>query len=154
MLRFPYTRVNLRRPAPSLSGAVIRYLPFLEVGVEGPSGTIVRRMRLDSGADDTILPVLVASQLGIDLNGAPLGQAEAAGGAIITYPCARVTLRISDGVESCVWDATVGFLSVSRQTGLAGLAGFLDFFDATLHGQGREFTLQPNASFSGQHAAH
>lgn len=154
MPRFPYARATLRRPAPTLAGATVRYRPFLMVGVTGPGGTVGRRFRLDSGADDTVLPLSFASALGLDLTNAPLAEAEAASGTVVQYPCARVTLRISDGVEYCEWDAVIGFLNVPRQTGLAGLAGFLNYFDVELFGDGHEFTLEPNAAFPGQHGTH
>jgi len=154
MLRFPYARTTLRRPAPTLAGAAARHRPFLLVGVTGPAGAVGRQFRLDSGADDTILPQSFASALGLDLTNAPLAEAESASGAVVQYPCSLVKLRISDGVEYCEWDAVIGFLNVSRQTGLAGLAGFLNYFDVELFGDGHEFTLTPNASFPGQHGTH
>lgn len=154
MLRFPYRKVPLRRPAPTLGGGLVRYLPFLSVGLAGPGGTTALRFRLDSAADDTILPASLAVSLGVDLTNAPIGEAETATGVVTRYPCASVSLRISDGVEYCVWDAVVGFLNVPRQIGLAGLAGFLDYFDTNLFGNAHEFTLEPNAAFPGQHGTH
>ena len=74
MLRFPYQRVTLRRPAPTLGGGTVRFLPFLSVGVAGPGGVAAVRFRLDSGADDTILPISVVAHLGLDLTNAPLAE--------------------------------------------------------------------------------
>jgi len=63
----------------------------------------------------------------------------------------RVTLLVSDGIEYSIWDAVVGFIPMNRQYGLAGLAGFLNSFDAAFLGEACEFTLDPNVSFPGQH---
>lgn len=63
-------------------------------------------------------------------------------------------LRISDNKEWCEWEAVIGFANLPRQTGLAGLAGFLNYFDANLFGNAHEFTLEPNAAFPGQHGTH
>ena len=152
MLRFPYVQLTLRRPVPTLAG-MIRHVPVLIVGVAGPSGLTATRFRIDSGADDTILPSSVAAQLGVDLSAAPTAEAESANGAIVRYRCARVTLRISDGIEYCQWDAVVGFVPISRQSGLAGHAGFLNYFDVELLG-GLEFTLKPTSQFPGLYGRH
>jgi hypothetical protein len=120
----------------------------------GPAGGWARDCLLDSGADDTIFPVTAAQALGINLTGAPVGRASQAGGAVIQYPYAAVTLRISDGRESCEWVATVGFVRARLRWPLLGQAGFLQFFDVTLLGARRETVLTPNASFPGSHAVH
>ncbi len=154
MLRFLYTPVNLHKPSPALGGVHVRHIPLLLVGVTGHLGPVARHLRLDSGADDTILPLSMATALGLDLTCAPTAEAESASGNVVRYPCTRVTLRISDGVEFCSWDAVVGFVSTPRRTGLAGLAGFLNYFDAEFFGDSHEFTLQPNTAFPGQHGTH
>ena len=154
MMRFAYRPLSLIRPAPTLGGRLTRYLPVITVGIEGPQNTFPIPCRLDSGSDDTIVPVAVAHQTGIDLSGAPEGESQGVGGNPIRYPCALVTLRISDGVESCSWQAMVGFINVPRRFGLLGLAGFLDYFDTRLLGQLREVQLEPNGLFPGRHIVH
>ncbi len=132
----------LRRPHP-------RHLPILSVGVEGPRGSYVVPSRLDSGSDDTIFPLWLASRIGIDLSGATMAESQGVGGATLSYWCAPVILRISDGKESCIWRAIVGFIDIRRRTGLLGLAGFLDYFDTSLMGAAREVQLSPNGAFPG-----
>jgi len=150
---FAYQSVVLRHPSPAIQGATRRLIPMIVVSVTGPGRTMPIRFRLDCGADDTILPQSYAAALGIDLTNAPMAVAETVGGAIIRYPCATVTFRLSDGIEWCQWEAIVGFVPGSRQTGLAGLAGFLDYFDVGLLG-GREITLTPTANLPGQSGRH
>src|SRR5207302_1511358 len=105
MLRFPYLQVPLQRPAVTLGNSLFRHLPFLDVSVEGPLRSRWVRCRIDTGADDTIFPTWLAQQIGIDLSSAPTGDSRSASGAVVQYHCALVTLRISDGIESCSWQA-------------------------------------------------
>lgn len=154
MLIFSYMPTFLKRPAPTLNGAMVRYLPLLAVTLEGPGGSWPIDSRVDSGSDDTIFHVGVASKIGLDLSGAPVSECQAVGGAIIPIHCARVGLRISDGKETCVWQAMVGFIHPPRRHGLLGLSGFLDYFESRLLGNAREIHLLPNSSFPGQHIIH
>jgi hypothetical protein len=154
MLRFPYVAMPLRRPAVTLGGGLVRHLPLLDVGVDGPTASRVLRCRVDTGADDTIFPEWLAQQIGLDLSVAPVCDGRNASGAAVQYRCVQVTLRISDGIESCSWQAMVGFLASPRGTGLLGLAGFLEHFDATARGRARELTLVPLVPFPGVHVVH
>jgi hypothetical protein len=153
-MRFPYRAMPTRQPVPPLGGARTRHYPIVPVVLTGPAGAWARDCRLDSGADDTIFPHSAAQALGIDLTGAPLGSASQVGGAPIQYPYAPVTLRISDGQESCEWIALVGFAPLALRWPLLGQTAFLQFFDATLLGARRETVLTPNASFPGRHTVH
>jgi hypothetical protein len=150
-MRFPYLTLRTHRPVYSLGGSTTRFAPVFSVGVDGPLGTYAIDCRLDSGADDTVFPLRVARTVGIVLTGAPIGESQVTGGAVLSYQYFRVTLRVSDAVEACVWPAIVGFVDAPMRFGLLGIAGFLDYFDATLLGAAREVVLSPNASFPGQH---
>src|SRR5205809_372346 len=83
------------------------------------------------------------TQAGIDLTGSLLGESAGVGRTRLSYRCAAVTLRISDGKESCVWQAVVGFIDVPRCLGLLGIAGFLEFFDSNLLAFRLETLLSP-----------
>jgi Aspartyl protease len=150
----PYLPVALPSPVFSLGGQRARYYPVLPVTVGGLSGAVARDGLLDSGADDTIFPAALAHQLRIDLRNAATGQARHVGGRPITYPFASVTLRISDGQETCEWPAIVGFVPAPMRWALLGQAGLLQFFDVTLFGARKEAVLTPNASFPGRHTVH
>ncbi len=154
MLRFPYLPVRLRRPSATLRGASVRHLPIFSVGVVGPNGLDPIDSRLDSGSDDTIFPLRVAHQIGLDLTGAPVGEAQGVGGTVLGYRCVQVTLRVSDGKETCIWQAVVGFIDAPRRFGLLGVAGFLEYFDSQLLGERQEVLLSPNGTFPGQHTVH
>jgi hypothetical protein len=64
---------------------------------------------------------------------------------------APVTLLLSDGYETCEWDAIVGFSATPMRWTLLGHAGFLEFFDVQLLGSRRETIIVPNTAFAGQH---
>lgn len=150
-LRFPYLPLATRQPIPVLGGAQVRYRPILSVRLFGPSGSRLFDGCLDCASDDTIFPQALARTLGIDLTGAPRGEARPVDGVAIPYHYARVRLRISDGREQCEWEAMVGFASLQLRWALLGHTSFLDYFDTTLFGSRREVILTPNSTFTGQH---
>ena len=149
---FPYLPLPTKAPVPSLGGAMVRYRPIVPVAVFGPLGSRLLDGCVDCGSDDTIFPMSLARKLGIDLTGAPQGEAHPVGGTIIPYVYAAVTLRVSDGVETYEWQATVGFIDLPLRWVLLGHAGFLDFFDTELRGAAREVVMNASSRFSGTHA--
>jgi hypothetical protein len=116
----------------------------------GPSGTFVERCLLDTGADDTVFPDVAAAHAGFDLSNAPVGAALGVGLVSHQIRYARVTLRITDGVEFCEWDTWVGFTSAPLGQPLMGKAGFLQFFDADFRGSHEEVQLTTNPSYPGR----
>jgi hypothetical protein len=152
-MRFPYLAQHTRQPIYPLGRATVRAYPVCSTSVSSPRSALARDGLVDSGADDTIFPSRLAPLLGIDLTNAPLGSAHSVSGAVLTYRYAHVTLRISDGLETCEWPAIVGFYIHLRWL-IFGQTGFLEFFDAQLLGARRELVLTPNASFPGQHTVH
>ncbi|MGH7223261.1 MAG: hypothetical protein ACRELF_08535, partial [Gemmataceae bacterium] len=101
-----------------------------------------------TGADDTVFPDRFAALIGVDLAGAPLGQATTANRAHFPVRYSQVTLRLTDGVERREWPAWVGFSpAISRP--LFGFAGFLQFFTATFHGDREQVELTVNSLYPG-----
>jgi hypothetical protein len=105
---------------------------------------------LDNGADDTIFPLRICTRLGLNLAGAPQGEAATIGGGRLSYRYATVRLRVSDGLEAYEWEAIVGFLDAPMRWPLLGYAGMQQSFDIELLGHRREVILRPNSSFPGQ----
>jgi hypothetical protein len=151
---FPYLALPTKGPVPSLAGAMVRYRPIIPVRLVGPLGTRLFDGCLDCASDDTIFPLSLARKVGIDLTGAPSGEAHPVGGMIVTYLYAAVTIRLTDGVETCEWKATVGFVDLPLRWALLGHAGFLDFFDTELRGARREVALSANSLFPGTRTLH
>lgn len=148
---FPYLPLPTKRPVSSLGGAMTRYRPIVPIRIQGPMGSRLFDGCVDCGSDDTIFPRSLARKLGVDLTGADQGEAHPVGGTAVVYVYATVTLHLSDGVASCEWQATVGFVDLPLRWALLGHAGFLDFFDTELRGSRREVFLTPNRLFSGIH---
>ncbi len=146
---FHCLQLPTNKPVPSLGGSLMRHRPIVAVQVFGPLGSRVIDGCVDCGCDDTIFSLSVARRLGIDLQGAPQGQAQSVGGPAVAYRYAAVKLQITDGVECYEWLATVGFVDLPLRWALLGHAGFLDFFDTELRGGRREVSLVPAATFPG-----
>jgi hypothetical protein len=147
---FPYLPLPTKGPIPSLGGATVRHRPIVSIRVFGSLGSRLFEGCLDCASDDTIFPLSLARRVGIDLTGAPRGEAQPVGGMIVPFSYATVTLRLTDGFEICEWQATVGFVDLPLRWALLGNAGFLDFFDTELRGARREVLITPNNLFPGQ----
>lgn len=148
---FPYLALPTKGPVAPLGGAMVRHRPIIPVRLFGPLGSRLIDGCVDCGSDDTIFPMSLAGKLGIDLTGAPPGEACPVGGTVISYVYAPVILRVTDGVDACQWQTSVGFVDLPLRWALLGHAGFLDFFDTDLRGARREVFLAPNVLFSGTH---
>src|SRR5439155_8219908 len=103
----------------------------------------------DPGADDTVFRDRDAVNAGIDLTNAPIMTAGGVGGATSLVRYAQVRLRLSDGKESREWPAWVGFTASPLRQPLLGIAGCLQFFDATFRGGREEVELVVNALYPG-----
>jgi hypothetical protein len=148
-LRFPYRREVTHKPVFSLGGCKHRPRPLVTVSLIGSSGSLARQAYVDSLADDTVFPEILARQIGVDLTGAPVGEVAGVGGS--TYPIryAAVRLRLTDGHEFRKWPALVGFTSAPLRRPLLGYAGCLQFFSAAFHGEREELELTVNGNYPG-----
>ena len=149
-MKFAYMPLPVRQTSPAAT-ARTRYRPIVPIHILAPRTLPPLDACIDSAADDTIFPPHLATRLGIDLGAAPKGQAQVVGGSIIQVSFAPVTLLLSDGHETCEWDAVVGFSATPMRWALLGHAGFLEFFDVELRGARRETIILPNTAFAGQH---
>jgi hypothetical protein len=104
---------------------------------------------LDTGSDDTVLPIFVATQIGLDLSAAPLGSVSGVGMVAAPLRLAEVTLRIASNTEQREWRAWVAFTSARLRRSLLGYAGFLQFFTATFRGDLEEVKLEVNSLYHG-----
>lgn len=153
-MRFRYVRLPTRRPVYSPGGVSARYRPIVALRVAGQSGSRVLDALLDCGSDDTLLSAYLAARLGIDLAGAPEGEAGASGGVPVPYQYARVVLRLTDAYEECEWSAIVGFVASPMRWAILGHAGALQFFDVRLLGAQLEVVMEPNSTFPGTRTVH
>jgi hypothetical protein len=150
-VKFPYMPIPTPQPVPSLGGLQVRHRPVIAVLLAGAAKPKMRDGLLDTGADDTVFSDTVASAMGIDLSQAEHRFVGLAGRPQpLSCYYARVVVRISDGVESFEWPATVGFVAAKLHYSLLGQAGFLQFFNAEFDGEGHVVTLTPKPSFPGR----
>jgi hypothetical protein len=153
-VKFAYLPLPVRQATPALGGAKARYRPIVPIHILAPLPLPPVDACIDSAADDTVFPPQLATRLGIDPQAAPTGQARGVGGTTVTVTYASVTLLLSDGYETCEWNAIVGFATVPLRWALLGHAGFLEFFDVQLLGARREAIVVPNTAFPGQRIIH
>jgi hypothetical protein len=152
-MKFPYMAIPTKQPVPSLGGLQIRHRPILAVLLNGTATPQLRDGLVDTGADDTVFSDAVAAALDIDLSLAHQRAISLAGRpqpVLCRYT--PVQLRITDGIETYEWLATVGFVAARLHYALLGQAGFLQFFSAGFDGKAHFFTLTPNLSFPGGQA--
>src|SRR5438128_416546 len=129
-LRFRYQLHRTKQGVFPLGGRWVRPRPIIIVSLIGPARTVACEGLLDTGSDDAVFPDRIATRIGLDLTGAPAGEAEGMGGAIIPVRYALVRLRVTDGREFREWAAAVGFTPVPMSRALLGFAGFLQFFSS------------------------
>jgi hypothetical protein len=151
---FRYFARPVPHPVPSLKGARIRHLPLVPIWLTYAGADIAFNGLVDSAASNVVIPLGVAHRLGIDLTHAPVGQSRQAGGAWLQYRYEPGQLRLSDGRETCLWHAVVGFLDAPMPWALLGQAGCLEYLDAFLYGARREVEITPNGAFAGSLTGH
>lgn len=150
-MKVQYMAVPTKLPVPSLGGLQVRHRPVLAVLLTGPGTPQLRDGLLDTGSDDTVFTDAVAAQLGIDLSKAEQRLVMLASRARpILCRYASVQLRISDGTETFLWTAVVGFVPGPLHYALLGQAGFLQYFGADFDGEAKEVMLTPKPAFPGR----
>jgi hypothetical protein len=149
-LVFPFRRVTIPHRAIALGGIRQRPRPLIDVTLIGPSGAALRTGLLDTGSDDTIFPEADAVFIGLDLTQAPISWMAGVGSAPAAVRYARVTLRLTDGVEQREWPAWVGFTAARLNRPLLGFAGCLQFFAATFHGDREQVELSVAGNYPGR----
>jgi hypothetical protein len=148
ILRFPYLEEPIQgSPPPSLPpSAQERWRPLVPITVYGPTGLFLSfgRALMDTGADDTIFPLDVATYLGIPLL-ASTGHAMRWRGQRHSLRYGAVELELEDdGGNAVRWPAVVAFTTVNVRYPLLGVAGCLEYWDVTFLGKDRAVVLEPN----------
>src|SRR4051794_2681489 len=113
--------VPTKRPVPSLGGRQVRHRPVVAVMLTGTAAPQLRDGLLDTAADDTVFRDAVAVALGLDLSTAEQRLVSLAGRpqpVLCRY--SLVQLRLTDGIETYQWPATVGFVAARLHYGLLG----------------------------------
>jgi hypothetical protein len=148
-LVFRYRRFHFGQSQFTLDGLLYRPKPVLAVSLVGPTATVCVDALVDGGSDDTLFPIAVAQNAGIDLRQARQGTLTSAGGTAVSVRYLQVTLRLATRQEQREWQAWVGFTIAPLPRPLLGYAGFLRFFTAIFHGEKEEVELTVNGLYAG-----
>jgi hypothetical protein len=143
-MKFPYS--GFLSPAPDTGEQVIIFRPEVPLQMFGPAGSVTSLAIVDTGADNTILPLAIAQKLQIKREECKGPSASAFGGQQIAMKYADIQLGLDDGQLQLKWHARVYFAALQHpgpETILVGHQGFLDYFKATFDGENLELVLQP-----------
>jgi hypothetical protein len=116
-MRFPtIARGGLRRPI----------IPLI---VEGPNGVrLLTDALVDTGADVTLLPDVLAPQFGIDLTALPYGALISASGHPLNCAFIDLVLELRAFPDIYRWRTRVGFAVQSTRRAVLGTRGFFECF--------------------------
>jgi len=154
-LRFPYRpmRISGTRPLSLPPATTQRWRPIVPVSVRSIQtgrGQHIQRAVADTGADDTIFPLYMATGLGVALLGDPNATSMILwGGNSYSIRYGEVELELNDKRTSCRWRAVVAFSNAPLNFALLGEVGVLQFFNATFRGADRVTELEPIPAFPG-----
>jgi hypothetical protein len=140
---FPYQPYEAD-PTPSDPSPVV-YRPVIPIVAHVPSSnkTVLLRGLVDSGADETILPMRFLKELGLDDGPRQRFRFATATGRPFEVIYGEIQLVIHDpGGAPFFWPATVAFSDSIDRTVL-GRAGFLERFVVTFDGPARMLTIEP-----------
>ena len=153
MLSFPYPDEPLASPPPpSLpAGATVRWRPLVPVRVLGPGGQSrsFARAVFDPCADDTVLPMGLATVLGIPLRSAS-GHVVRWRGQAFPLRFGRVELELSEDQGAFWrWPAVVSFSPAPILYPILGTCGCLQFSAPRFRGEDRVMEIDTNRSYPG-----
>jgi hypothetical protein len=114
-------------------------------------GSLLQRCEavVDAGADDCILPITIATQLGLALLQTGAFHRIRWRGSAWAIQFSDVLLRLDDGVHTCTWPARVAFSPAPIPNPLLGQMGCLQFFNATYLGADQLVVLEPSSIYPG-----
>jgi hypothetical protein len=144
-MRFQYT-LNVV-PSIETGEEIVLLRPEIPLRLYGPAGHIDLIALVDTGADNSIFPMSIARELGIETKFGGGPGATAFGGQRIALSFGEVILELSQDGSVVRWRARVHFAELPDDTETAvivGHEGFLDYFTAIFVGAECILELQPN----------
>ncbi len=142
MIQFAYESQQVR--ARSGTGVDLVYRPKARIRIDGPKGTDELSALVDTGADETLLPVDLAERLGLELRDEARTVILGIVGNSTPIWYAQVNLEVLRPGGGPRWSARVGFYLGAKP--ILGHAGFLDHFTAKFNGRAKTLTLTPNGT--------
>jgi predicted aspartyl protease len=140
ILAFPYRIAADVEASPSAPEIPV-YRPMIPLLLIGPHGRQALTFALvDTGADDTLLPMYLVASLGIKLESKVYALFGASGRAIqVRYGIVEIEMARPE-IGSYRWEAKVGFQAV-RPTSVLGRAGCLDRLGTFFDGPNRQVVI-------------
>ncbi|MDA0835211.1 MAG: hypothetical protein O3A29_18200 [Planctomycetota bacterium] len=135
-------------PLPGTTDFRLILRPVITIHVIGPKSEARFDALVDTGADETLLPLMLADLLGVELDHNSTSKAVGISGDSMTVYYGDVQFEIDDGDESAKWTTTVGFVDFSpsdEKFMILGHGGCLDYFTAIFDGENAELELIPNS---------
>ena len=113
------------------------YRPMVRVTVIGPDDAVTQLGLLDTGADETILPIEILAQIGHAGPAGRTGRLHGIHGGSVDVVYGEVRFGFTEGgTKPFVWEATVAF-GQNLAEPIFGHSGFLEHFTASFNGPGR-----------------
>ena len=122
--------------------------PVITIRIAGPKSEARWDALVDTGADETLLPLSLAELLGVERDREATSLAAGISGDKLTIHYGDVKLQIATGNEEITWRSTVGFVDFGgsdQEVIVLGHLGCLDFFTATFNGELAELEMLPNS---------
>ena len=147
---FPYASYEVSRST-TIPGGVV-YRPEVVIHVSSGSRSLAIQALVDTGSDETVLPISLAAILQIHLDDSLANAAAGVGGHEVRLIPGQVDLMLADGTENFRWKSTVSFLETydpDVEVALLGFAGFLQYFTVSFDSEVLCVSLSPNSKFPG-----
>jgi len=146
-MKWAYRRYSVDRSRICPSGLV--YRPLVKLGVHGATGVAFVSALVDTGADHSIFPASIATEVGAELFDDELESAKGISGHAISVTLGRVRLELIAGEQSLAWSAIVGFAKFDSEDecSVLGHIGVLEFFSAVFDGVNQVLELAPRENF-------
>jgi len=135
-------------PFPGTSDFRLILRPVITIRIVGPTADPRWDALVDTGADETLLPLSLAGLLGLELDATATSQAAGISGDHLTIRYGEVEFQINDGNETIRWQTIVGFVdfaSADDEVIILGHGGCLDYFTALFEGEKAELELTANS---------
>lgn len=145
-MRFGYVQLPVEPTPASPEGMIHR--PYIPLVVHGPRTSATVIALVDTGADETILPAYVLTEIGGKYERDQQARFRGVGGHLVTVNYSQVSLALDHADGEYRWSAKVGFLE-GKQVAILGTKGFLEHFNATFNADHLYLKLQPSKAFPG-----
>lgn len=135
-MKFPYREYISMLPGTSDFRLILR--PVISIRILEPGAEARWDALVDTGADETLLPMSLAEILGVKLDQVFTSEPTSISGDRLKIHYGDVAFQIGTGKDCVAWKTTVGFVefrSSEDEVILLGHGGCLDYFTATFDGE-------------------